>query len=133
MVARIGKAADGVGIRLYRYSDESDEDSAEVNVAETAVMIVGGPNQKSDPVRIATAMTILLQQQIDIRYPRSDLWPGDPDLELDDPNREPDPVFAADPATPRVFWDGSDVVERPAVVTVAWDGTAYVPTIRGLG
>ncbi len=120
MVARIGKAADGIGPRLWRYSDEADGDAAQVTVTDAQVMIVGSPAMKTDPTRIAAAMTALLQLQLDIRYPITDL---DPD----------DPVRLADPATARVFWDGSDVVERPAVVTVTHDGTDYVTHIRGLG
>lgn len=125
---RLGRAADGIGPKVWTHADRSKE----VSVADAQVKIVGGPKQKSDPVRIAAAMTVLLQLEIDVRYPRSDLWPGDPDLELDDPNREPDPVFAADPATEHVFWDGSDVVERRGVVEVVWDGTEYVIKWRSL-
>lgn len=117
MVARIGKAADGVGVRLYRYSDEKDADAAQSTVVDAQAEITGGASRKNDPVLIAAEMTKQLQTQIDVRYPRTDLHPDDP-------------VRLADPATARVFWDGSDVVERTATIEVFHDGTQYVPRIR---
>lgn len=117
MVARIGKATDGIGIRLYRYSNEKDVDAAEATVSAAQAEISGGASRKNDPILIAAEMTKQLQTQIDVRYPRTDLHPDDP-------------VRLADPASARVFWDGSDVVERTATVEVSHDGTEYVPRIK---
>ncbi len=115
MVHKIGRAADGIGVKIWLHADNAKE----VSVNDAQAMIVGGPQQKNDPTRIATAMTTLLQLEIDVRYPITDLHPDDP-------------VRIADPATERVFWDGSDVVERVSVVTVTHDGTEYVLRTRSL-
>lgn len=111
----VGKAADGIGPKVWLHADNAKE----VSVIDAQVMIVGGPNQKNDPTRIAAAMTTLLQLDIDNagRYPIASLHPDDP-------------FRLADPATPRVFWDGSDVVERVTVVEVTHDGTDYVLSTR---
>lgn len=111
----VGKASDGIGPKVWLHADNAKE----VSVVDAQVKIVGGPNQKNDPTRIATAMTVLLQQQIDVRYPVTDLHPDDP-------------VRLADPATERVFWEGATVVERVALVTVTHDGTEYVVRTRSL-
>ncbi len=122
----VGKAADGIGVMVEVHAG----DAKEVSLVDAQDKLAGG--QKDDPARIAAEMTKQLQEQVDVRYPRTDLWPGDSKLEPDDPNFGPDPVFESDPATERVFWDGSDVVERVAVVTVVYDGTEYVPYTRAL-
>ncbi len=109
----VGKAADGIGPKVWLHADNAKE----VSVTDAQVMIVGGPKQKSDPTRIAAAMTTLLQLKIDVRYPITDLHPDDP-------------VRLADPATPRVFWEGANVVERVTVVEVTHDGTDYVLSTR---
>ncbi len=109
----VGKAADGIGPKVWLAANTAKE----VSVTDARVMIVGGPNRKNDPTRIAQAMTILLQQQIDVRYPVTDLPPDDP-------------LRLADPAMPHVFWEGSDVVERATVVQVTHDGTEYVLSTR---
>ncbi len=124
----VGKAADGIGPKIWLHAD----DSVEVSLVEAQVEIVGGRTRKDDPALISVAFTTLLQAKVDVRYPRTDLWPGDTNLPVDHPNREPDPVQAADPATERVFWEGANVVERVAVVTVVHDGTEYVVHQRSL-
>lgn len=112
---KLGKAMDGVGPRVWTHSDRWRE----VLVSVASAKVVGGPKQKSDPVRLAAAMTVLLQLEIDVRYPQTDLHPDDP-------------VRLADPATESVFWEGSTVVERRGVVKVVWDGTEYVIKWRSL-
>lgn len=120
MVAKVGKANDGIGPRVWRYSDEPDEDAAKVEVSDAAAMVVGGPNQKSDPVRLARAMTTMMQLQLDIRRARND-----PYYSADDPE------ILSDPATERVFWDGQDIVYRSTIVEIIHDGTNYVTKLRG--
>lgn len=112
-VHAVGKAADGIGPKVWLGATNAKE----VSVTDAQVMIVGGPRQKADPTRIAAAMTTLLQMQIDVRYPQTDLHPDDP-------------VRLADPALPYMYWDGSDVVERVTVVEVTHDGTNYVLSTR---
>lgn len=57
-----------------------------------------------------------LQALLDTRTPRSSL-PAD------------DPAVLADPALPYFFWDGTDIVSRPAVVT-AVELTGGTPPVR---
>lgn len=116
MVARIGKAADGVGPRLWRYSNEADQDAAQSTVADAQILLVGA--DVDNPVKIAEAMTFLLQEQLDVRYRRNTL-------------HSQDPVRRNDPATERVFWDGIEVVERATIVEVMWDGIEYITKLRG--
>ncbi len=112
-VHAVGKAADGLGPKVWLGANNAKE----VTVTDAQAMIVGGPNRKNAPKRIAAAMTVLLQIDIDVRYPQTDLHPDDP-------------ARLADPALPYMYWDGSDVVERVTVVEVTHDGTDYVLSTR---
>ena len=58
------------------------------------------------------------QQLIDFRQPLADLPADDPDK-------------TTDPATPFLFWDGTDIVARSAVLeNVSWDGESLQFTVR---
>ena len=157
---RLGRAADGIGPKIWTHADRSKE----VSVADAQVKIVGGPNRKNDPTRIAAAMTFEIQRKIDIRKTR-----GDPDelipltdFAVNDPHRLADPgmidyfwgdangvrvaisgepemfivnreqTWFEDPELPHLFWDGPEIVTRPAIVTITHDGTEYVINWRSL-
>ncbi len=109
----VGLAADGIGPKVWLGATNPKE----VTVTDAQAIITGGPKRKDDPTRIADAMITLLQLDIDVRYPQTDLHPDDP-------------ARLADPALPYMYWDGSDVVERVTVVEVTHDGTDYVLSTR---
>lgn len=97
---RLGRAADGIGPKIWTHSNRSIETS----VVTAQVKIVGGPNQKNDPVRIALAMTQIMQDGIDVRVTR-----GDPDkliplATIPDINDQPHPDRLTDPLLIDYFW-----------------------------
>ncbi len=161
---RLGRAVDGIGPKIWTHANRS----VEATIAASQVKIVGGPNQKNDPVRIAEAMTNIMQDGVDVRVARGNpdeliLLTTLPDIEgQTHPDRLTDPLMIdyfwadengvavsvsgepevfmvnreqtwfEDPALDHLFWDGPEIVTRPAIVTVTYNGTDYVINWKSL-
>lgn len=76
-------------------------------------------DQRDDTGKLAERLTQELQLQMDVRQPIDSLPDDDPDKTID-------------PARPDLFWDRStrELVGRAVIVTVAWNGSEYIPSVR---
>lgn len=103
MVAQLARASDGIGLRVVGVDAEHTEASVK------AMMLPRDRNKKN---RVAAAMQVALQDDLDHREALADL-PSD------------EPTKTTDSARPNEFWDDSDVVSRSTVALVWWDGAQY--------
>ena len=106
-----GTSNDGTTISLILGTGVDDIKSVVISVIRGA---------QPDSQGIANAIATNLQQQVDVKQPRSGLPNDDPD-KTTNPNR------------PDLFWDGPDLIGRAIDVYVNWVGGEYVVQVRKVG
>ncbi len=90
-------------------------------IASTYLAILGVPPPDPGAQVVLDAIRDFIYTQLDSRQKKNS-------LPLDDPAR------STDPATEGYFWDGGggnpDIVTRPYIIVVSWDGERYQYMIR---
>lgn len=106
MVATIKRASDGEGLQW-------ETKTGEFKISDIEKTVEG----EKTSAKIAFKLQEELQAQMDFRVPIASL-PDDEETKK------------TDPARPNFFWDGTDIVARSNIITVAYIDGKYIPTVR---
>ena len=103
-------------VRLWTSSSVANERT------EAQIRALVPARDRSNKAEIAKRMTQELQRVLETRIPLADLVAVD------------DPAGMVDPGRPDFFWDlaRGELVARPVLVTITWDGTRFSPELRRL-
>ena len=103
-------------VRLWTSSNVANERT------ETQIRALLPARDRNNKAEIAKRMTQELQRSLERRIPLADLVAVG------------DPAGLANPGRPDFFWDVAtqELVARPVLVTITWDGTRFSPELRRL-